>query len=72
MDDVLDRILLGPDAVRCWTSHCFNSVGGVVQVHPIADEQAHVLEDGSLRIFASVGGQTIELILKPGEWAWKE
>lgn len=68
--DVLDRVDLTPAAVSAWHQMVQRVVAlplKVVDPREIPDEQAEVMEDGSLRLF--VRG-LVSMTIPPEHWRW--
>lgn len=66
----LDRVLLSRAAYDAWMRVAAETqIPDGIDPDEIPDEQAQEMPDGSLRIFVSLPGRDVELIVAPGDWA---
>lgn len=77
-NNLLDSIVLTPEAVRKWEQHCWlmrklNDAKGIM-AEPDMIEEAEALPDGRLKIFVDLGVQNgkhqeVSLVLPADDWA---
>ncbi len=71
--DVLDWVLLSPNAVNQWNKLCQEIVRDkeISDPYQIPDEKAEVMDDGRLRIYCELPGYgEVEMFVEKREWGW--
>ena len=71
-DNLLDRILLSPRVVAEYHGFAREIAKQLSDVHPatVPDEQARVLDNGSLEIFVFINGKKYSFVVEKDDWAY--